>query len=147
MIDKILGFVFDSYEELAEALHRGQVTEGYCVQDGEIRFMNIEILEYHEKRENGIYDSEEAFFDNSFVFHGSEEIAEQGEPVDVENTSASEQDNTVENSSCSRCIYRDDRSFCGCYSSVQYNHAVRHEDSCLFFLDKYKFNDVFRSGG
>lgn len=75
--------------------------------------------------------------------------AEQGEPVDVENTSASEQGNTVK---CCRFCFdfhkkryqrkSNDNLYCCCPSSSFHGQVRFPDDTCSCFR-----LDVFRSGG
>lgn len=79
--------------------------------------------------------------------YGDDETAEQGEPVDVENTSASEQDNTFETGTCETCKYRNIYFRCDCHSSHLFNHDLKYNYSCIFYVNKNHYDDVFRSGG
>jgi len=73
--------------------------------------------------------------------------AEQGEPVDVENTSASEQDNTADKRTCETCKYRNIYFRCDCHSSHLFNRDLKYDYSCIFYVNKNHYDDVFRSGG
>ncbi len=76
-----------------------------------------------------------------------EKNAEQGEPVDVENTSASEQDNTAVKRTCETCKYRNIYFRCDCHSSHLFNRDLKYDYSCIFYVNKNHYDDVFRSGG
>ncbi len=73
--------------------------------------------------------------------------ADQGESVDVENTSASEQDNTVDKRTCETCKYRNIYFRCDCHSSHLFNRDLKYDYSCIFYVNKNHYDDVFRSGG
>lgn len=73
--------------------------------------------------------------------------AEQGEPVDVENSSASEQDNTADKRTCETCKYRNIYFRCDCHSSHLFNRDLKYDYSCIFYVNKNHYDDVFRSGG
>lgn len=73
--------------------------------------------------------------------------AEQGESVDVENTSVSEQDNTADKRTCETCKYRNIYFRCDCHSSHLFNRDLKYDYSCIFYVNKNHYVDVFRSGG
>lgn len=56
----------------------------------------------------------------------------------------SEQDNTVENRTCETCKYRNIYYRCDMHSSHMFNRDLKYDYSCIFYVNKKKYNDIFR---